>query len=337
MASPEEPAAALSRLLQGYRVTQAIHVAATLGIADLLADGPRTAAELAADTGTHAPTLARLLRALASVGVLAEGGDGRFATTPVGDCLRSGAPGSLGDFAAFVGRPYHWEAWSALVQSVRTGENAFRLVHGRDVWSYRMEHPEEGALFDRVMATLTASATEAVLDAYEFGRFGRLVDVGGGTGTLLAAVLAAHPALEGVLFDQPHVVARAPAVLAQAGVADRCRIESGSFFDGVPAGADAYVLRSIVHDWGDAEAVAILRACRAAMADGGVVLVIERELGGPNENPDAKLSDLNMLVGPGGRERSRDEYAALFGAAGLRLARVVPTAAGADVLEASPA
>jgi O-methyltransferase/methyltransferase family protein len=337
MAAPEDPAAALSRLLQGYRVTQAIHVAATLGIADLLADGRRTADELAAETGSHAPTLARLLRALASLGVLSEGDDGRFATTPVGDCLRTGVPGSLADFAAFVGRPYHWEAWSALVQSVRTGENAFRLVHGRDVWSYRAERPEESALFDRLMATLSAAATEAVLAAYDFGRFGRLVDVGGGTGTLLAAVLAAHPALEGVLFDQPHVVARAPAVLAEAGVADRCRIESGSFFDGVPAGADAYVLRSIVHDWGDAEAVAILRACRAAMADGGVVLLIERELGGPNEKPEAKLSDLNMLVGPGGRERSRDEYAALFGAAGLRLARVVPTAAGADVLEASPA
>lgn len=329
----ERPADALRRLINGYQVSQAIHVAATLGIADLLARGPRQVEGLAAETGTHSPSLYRLLRALAAVGVLHEEADRAFRLTEVGQSLRSDAPESLAAWAVFVGRPHIWEAWAHLLHSVRTGENAFRHVHGTDVWSYRASQPEEGAVFDRAMLALTRQAEPALLDAYDFGRFGTVVDVGGGTGAFLAGLLSAHPRMSGVLFDQPHVVAEAPAVLESAGVAARCRIVAGSFFEEVPAGGDAYVLKMIVHDWEDAEAGAILRQCRAAAREGATLLVLERDLGPPNAVPQAKLIDLTMLVGPGGRERTEEEYASLLAAAGFRFVRAVPSAAGISVYE----
>jgi O-methyltransferase domain/Dimerisation domain len=332
---PESPTQALRRLVNGYQVTQAIHVAATLGIADLLGDGARSSDELAAATETHARSLHRVLRALAAVGVLHEDGEGRFSLTEIGACLRSDAPEPVGGWAVYVGTPAHFQAWGALLHTVRTGENAFASVHGVGVWEYRVAHPEDGAIFDRAMSDTSRRANAHLLEAYDFGRFGRLVDVGGGHGALLAAVLAAHPALRGVLFDQPQVVAGAPAVLEAAGVSDRCEVVGGSFFDAVPPGGDAYLLKAIVHDWEDPEAIEILRGCRAAVADDGAVLVVERELGPPNSEPDAKLSDLNMMVGPGGRERTRDEFAALLSAAGFELQRVVPTAIGLSVFEAS--
>jgi len=332
--SGESPTVALRRLVNGYQVTQAIHVAATLGIADLLRDGPRTSAELAAQTETHAPSLHRVLRALAALGVLREEDDGRFALTEVGDCLRSDAAEPVGGWAAFVGRPYHFQGWAGLLNAVRTGDNAFQSVHGTDAWTYRARHPEDGAIFDRAMTDMTQRANRHLLEAYDFGRFGRVVDVGGGHGALLAALLAAYPQMRGVVCDQPHVVAGAPAVLEAAGLADRCEVVGGSFFDAVPAGADAYVLKAILHDWEDEDAVRILRSCRDAIAADGALLVVERELGAPNENPDAKLSDLNMMVGPGGRERTREEFAALFAETGFELQRVVPTAIGLTVFEA---
>jgi O-methyltransferase domain/Dimerisation domain len=335
MSDAQTPTQVLRRLVNGYQVTQAIHVAATLGIADLLRDGPRSSDELAAATDSHAPSLHRVLRALASVGVLHEADDGRFALTELGEGLRSDAAEPVGGWAAYVGSPAHFRAWGALLHTVRTGENAFQSVHGADVWAFRAAHPEDGAIFDRAMTDTSRRANRQLIEAYDFGRFERVVDVGGGHGALLAGVLAAHPALRGVLFDQPHVVADAAPVLEAAGVSDRCEVVAGSFFDAVPPGGDAYVLKAIVHDWEDDEAVRILRAVRAAAGDGGVALVVERELGAPNENPDAKLSDLNMMVGPGGRERTREELGALFATAGFTLERVLPTAVGLNVFEAS--
>jgi hypothetical protein len=216
---------------------------------------------------------------------------------------------------------------------VRTGENAFQSVHGADVWEYRAAHPDDGATFDRAMTDISRRANRELLEAYDFGRFERVVDVGGGHGAFLAGVLAAHPATCGVLFDQAHVVAEAAPVLEAAGVSDRCEVIAGSFFDAVPPGGDAYLLKAIVHDWEDDDAVGILRNVRAAIADTGTVLVVDRELGAPNENAEAKFSDLNMMVGPGGRERTRDEFAALFDDAGFALRRVVPTAIGLNVFE----
>ena len=325
----EPPTVAMRRLANGYQVTQAIHVAATLGIADLLGDGPQDSETLAAATATHAPSLHRVLRALASVGVLHEDADGAFALTAIGACLRSDAPEPVGGWAVFVGRPYHWQAWGALLHGVRTGENAFRSVHGTDVWDYRAAHAEEGAIFDGAMTAIMLRANRHVLAAYDFGRFATVVDVGGGRGAFLNAILAAHPGLRGVLFDQPQVVDGAV-------VGDRCEVVAGSFFDAVPAGADAYVLKAVLHDWEDDEAVHILRRCRTAIPDDGALLVVERDLGAANENADAKLSDLNMMVGPGGRERTGGEFATLFAAGGFALERTTPTAIGLSVFEGRP-
>ncbi|MDM0034430.1 methyltransferase [Variovorax sp. J22P271] len=313
----------LRRMVEGYQVSQAIHVAATLGIADLLADAGRTSDELAAATGTHPPTLYRLLRALASLGVLHESEAHRFELAPLGQPLRSDVTDSVAGWAAFIGRPYYWQAWSGLLHSVRTGENAFRHVHGTDVWSYRSVHPEESAVFDRAMTTLSRRANAALLAACDFGRFHTLVDVGGGNGALIAAVLAAHPGLQGVLFDQPHVVSSAAALLARAGVAARCRTVGGSFFEAVPEGADAYVLRAVIHDWDDDDAIRILAQVRRALGEGAKVLIVERVIAPPDEGRDAKFSDLNMLVGPGGRERTREDFVALLEPAALQLQRVL--------------
>ena len=320
----------LYRLINGYQTTQAIHVVTALGVPDLLADGPRSAEELARETGTHAPSLRRVLRALASLGVLHEEDDGRFALGELGQPLRSDHPQSAAGWAAFVGRPPNWAAWGALAHTVATGENAFRHVHGEDVWRHRESRPEESAIFDRAMVSITHGDTDSVLDAFDFGRFRLIVDVAGGTGAFLAAILERYPEARGILFDQPHVVSGAV-------VPDRVEVVAGSFFDAVPAGGDAYVLKAIIHDWEDEESVAILRACRDAIAPGGALLLVERLLGGPNEQPAAKLSDLNMMVAPGGRERTLEEYGALFEAAGFRLVGETATSSGRSVIEAAPA
>lgn len=330
-----EPRATLQQLVNGYQVSQAIHVAATLGIADLLADGERSCEELAAATSTHADSLNRLLRALAGVGVFEERAGARFALTPLSEQLRAGAQASLAGWAAFIGRPYYWDAWAELLHSVRTGESGFRHLHGISPWDYRQQHPEENDIFNRAMSdTMSAPrVARGVATAYDFGRFGSVVDVGGGEGALLSAILAAHPGVRGVLFDLPHVVATARDVLERAGVGGRCEVVGGSFFDAVPAGVDVYVLKAVIHDWEDAEAKAILGRCRDAMPADGRVLVVERELAPANQGAAVKFSDLNMLVSPGGRERSRAEFEALFAAAGLQLAVALPAGAGLSVLE----
>ena len=302
------PRDALLRMTNAYQVSQAIHVAATLGIADLLEDGPKSADELAEATGTHAPTLYRLLRALASVGVFAEQSDSRFGSTTLADYLRTDAPGSLRAWARLIGQPHFWASWGHLLHSVRTGEPAFPDLHGTNVWEHRAAHPEDSAIFDAAMTGLSAPVAEAVAQSYDFSRIGVLADVGGGEGGLLAAILAANPTLRGVLFDLPHVVATAGALLERAGVANRCEIVGGSFFETVPEGADAYLLKSIIHDWDDAAAIEILRTCRAPMADTARLLVVEPVIRPGNEPDRAKFSDLNMLVMLGGRERTADDF-----------------------------
>ena len=329
----ETPRRALFRLVSGYQLSQTLHVAARLDIADRLAAGPRSSDELAADTDTDPDALYRLLRALAAVGVLHEQAGRRFELTELGEGLRSDVPGSVRGWALMIGRPMHWNTWSSLVESIRTGDNTFRLVHDTDVWAYRAQRPEELAIFDGAMTSISGVVDAAVVAAYDFGRFGEIVDVAGGRGALLAAILAKHEGVRGVLFDQPDVVANAGALLDRFG--DRCRAAGGSFFERVPHGADAYLLKAILHDWEDDECVAILQVIREAMPAHGVVLVLEQDLGGPNENAPAKLSDLNMLVNPGGRERSEEEYAALFAAAGLRYAGATASAAGVTVFEAA--
>jgi hypothetical protein len=332
-ADAQHPSLVLRRLANGYQVTQAIHVAAVLGVADLLANGPHVSEDLAVACGASPDALYRLLRALASVGILREDDGRRFALTPLGDCLRTDAPEPVGWWAAFVGEPYHWQAWAALEYSVRTGENAFRHVHGTDSWTFRRDHPELNTSFDRAMTSLSRQVSTAVLAAYDFGRFQTIVDVGGGNGAFLGAILAQYPAVRGILFDQPHVVAAAHPLLEAAGVVDRCDVVAGSFFGTVPDGGDVYILKAILHDWEDEQATSILRTCRQAMANGTTLAVVERELGPPNGAPDGKFSDLNMLVGPGGRERTAEELAMLFSVAGFRFTGAIPSAMGVSVFE----
>ena len=327
--------AALKRLVDGYRVSQAISATVSLGVPDLLGDGSSTSAELAAATGADEAMLYRVLRALASAGVLTEGGGRRFALTELGRPLRTDSPDSLAGWAEFIGRPHEWQAWSGLADAVRTGKNAFTSVHGTDVWTHRAQRPEEGAYFDRAMESRLHLMTASLLD-YDFGRFRRIVDLGGGNGALLAAILNAHDEVEGVLFDQEHVVAGAPAVLEGAGVAGRCEVVAGSFFESVPEGGDAYVMSAILHDWEDGDARRILETVRRAIPGDGTLLVLERLVGGPNEDFETKLGDLTMLVIPGGRERTRDEFADLFSSAGFRLRDAIP-AGSHFVIEGEPA
>jgi hypothetical protein len=331
------PALALRRLINGYQVSQAIHVAAVLGIADQLHDGPMSSDVLAERVGAYPDALYRLLRALASADVLWEEPDHRFRLTELGECLHSDAPEPVADWAQFVGQPYHWQAWGDLLHSVRTGENAFHHVHGADPWTFRSQRPELSAAFDRAMAANARLISSSLLSGFDFSPFDPIVDVGGGNGALLAAILQRHTQSRGVVFDQPHVVSHAEQVLETAGVARRCEIVGGSFFESVPAGGSAYLLKSIIHDWEDAEAGAILATCRRAMESGAALLVIERHPGNRNGDPDAKFSDLNMLVNTGGRERSEAEYRALFKATGFRYIRFTPTGSGIGVFEGAAA
>lgn len=323
-------AAELLRLVNGHQVARAIQVAAELGVADAIGDGARPVDELARETGSDEQSLYRLLRALAAAGVLREAEGRQFELTELGRHLRSNDPHSVAGWATFAGQPSIWAAWGALDHSVKTGENAFAHVHGVDVWTYRAKRPEESALFDRAMASHTGRASDAVLEAQDFGRFSMIVDVGGGNGTLLAKILARNSDARGILFDQPHVI-------AEAELPERCEGHGGSFFESVPGGADAYVLKAIIHDWEDAEAVAILQSVRRAIVPDGRVFLIEWVLGGPNERLGAKFSDVNMLVNPGGRERTIAEYASLFEQAGFRLVGEAETSSGHSVIEAAPA
>lgn len=328
--------AELMRLVNAFQISQAIYVAATVGIADHLAHGPRSSDELAGKTATDAGALYRLLRTLAAAGVLHEDNAKRFALTPLGACLKSDAPAPVGPWAMLIGRPNYWQAWGSLLHSVRTGENAFRHVHGASVWEYRLQNAEEGQLFDAAMTVLSRQSTKAIVEAYDFGKFRRVVDVGGGHGVVLAAILTTSPSLRGVLFDQPHVVAKAGSAFQSAGVADRCTIEGGNFFETVPQGGDAYFLKSILHDWSDAEAMQILRVCRAAIRDSGRLILAEQVIEPPNEGLIGKMSDINMLVVQNGRERTVEEFAELLGSAGFALASRIPTASNLNILEGVP-
>lgn len=327
-----QPRVALQLLVHGYRVTQMLSVMAKLGIADLLEGGPRTADELAAATGAHPDALYRVLRTLASVGVFEEIAPRRFALTPLAEPLRVAHPHSVHSMAVYQG-DHVYQAWGDLLHSVMTGAPAFDHVFGAPHFAYMAQHPEMSAPFDQAMSENSRRVASAVVAAYGFGEAGTVVDVGGGQGVLLAAILGAHPGLRGILFDQPHVVAGAQPMLDAAGVADRCETVAGDFFAAVPSGCDFYVLRHILHDWDDERSIAILRSCAKAMPPHGKVLVIEAIVASGNEGPQTKLLDVQMLVMNGGRERTAAEYEQLFTAAGLRLTRIIPTASDANIIE----
>lgn len=322
-------------LINGFQVTQAIYVASTLRVADHLKDGPCSAEELAPLTQSHPGALYRLLRALAAIGVFNEDENRRFALTPMGECLRADFATPIGAWAEYAGSPYVWRAWGHLLHSIRTGENAFQGLNSQDIWSYRAERPAEGAVFDRAMTELSRGGAEAVIGAYDFSAFHHVVDVGGGRGLMLAAVLNAHSGMQGTLFDQAGVVAGARPVLEALGVADRCQIQGGSFFEKVPEGGDVYMMRMVIYDWDDDQAIIILKTCRRAMRETARLVLIERIIAPPNETPATKFSDLNMLALPGGRERTREEFSDLFARSGFELTRVAP-AGRLNVIDARP-
>jgi hypothetical protein len=317
---------ALNLLIGGYRVSQAIYVAAALNIPDLLAQGPRTSDELAQATGTHAGALYRVLRLLAGVGLCEEVAPHLFGLTSLGAALRADVPGSLRSMALMHLDSWKWEPWGHLLDSVRTGQTAFEQVRGVEVFAYLEEHPETARLFQEAMTGNTARSGRALTQAYDFSGVGHLVDVGGGRGLLLATILREHPAMRGVLFDRPSVVDAARETLEVAGVADRCEIVGGDFFEAVPAGGDAYVLRQVLHDWDDAHAAQILAYCRRAMGGtSGKLLVVEAAIASDYRQAlPVLLLDLEMLVNFGGLQRTEDEYQALFAQAGFQLSAVIP-------------
>ncbi|NEA30574.1 methyltransferase [Streptomyces sp. SID13031] len=319
----------LESMLMGYRVSAALSVAAELGLSDELATGPRTVAELATAVGADEETLARLVRVLVTVGVYADN-DGAVSNTPLGEGLRSGVPGTQRPLARTLQDPALWAAWGHLGHSVRTGETAFEALHGVDVWTYRQRQPEHNAIFNDNMTARSWKIAGAVAAAYDFSGFHTVVDVGGGQGIVLDAVLRSNDHLTGTVFDREHVVATEPETAA---LAPRWSAAAGDFFAEVPP-ADVYLLKSILHDWPDDRCVEILRVCAESLNPGGAILVIEAVLGQPGHEADAAFSDLNMLVLPGGRERTEDQYAALFAAAGLQLTRLVDTPTRMSILEA---
>ena len=323
-------------MMQGYQVSQALYVAATLGIADALAAGPKDVDELAELAGAHAPTLYRVLRLLASVGVFAEDDARHFTLTTLAECLRAGAPGSLRPWVLMVGAPSGWLSWGDLLATVRTGETAFPRVHGMDRWEHMARDPNESAVFNAAMTNNTELEASAIASRYDFSQFGVVADIGGGEGSLLATILKANPSLQGILFDLPQVVAAASGTLERAGVTDRCKTVGGSFFDAVPAGADAYVMKRVIHDWDDEQAIAILRSCRSVMVDGAKLLLVE-QIVRPGNTPDpAKFTDLMMLVMQGGKERTADEFGRLLAAADFRLSDVTPMSGPFSVIEGVP-
>jgi hypothetical protein len=326
-----DPSAELLRLINGYQISQAVHVAALLAVADHLKDGPKSADVLARACGAHPRSLYRLLRALAAIGVFHENDDMEFSLTPVGFCLTSDAVGTRRNWAQYIGQPGTWHAWGNLLHSIRSGEGAYPVTHGMDAWSYRRQHLEEQAVFDGAMTGNSLAHARAVIEAYDFKTFSRIVDIGGGQGLLLREVLLACPASRGVLFDQPQVVA-STTLKTTPGLENRVETLAGSFFDAIPPGADAYVMKVILHDWDDDKAIEILRACSRAMSPTATLVVIERVIGPPNQIPEAKFSDLNMLVSHGALERTREEFDGLFAKGGLRLDRVIPTRSPLSVI-----
>lgn len=329
-AAPQE---LMAQLLNGYRLTQMVYVAAKLGIADQLKDGPRTAQELSSVNGAHADSLYRLLRALAGVGVFAEEDGMRFRLTPAAELLRSGVTGSRRTTAIVMGEEGTWRSWGELLYSVRTGETAFVHLYGKSDFDWFKEHPEEARVFDEFQAEGTRRSADSIAAAYDFSSARKVVDVGGGAGVLLSAILRHNAGARGVLFDLDHVTQAARSAVNPE-IATRCEFVGGDFFKTVPAGGDVYLAKYIIHDWDDTRSRAILGNIRKAMARGGKLLLIEQFICGPNEPCVAKINDLNMMVRTGGRNRTEKEYRDLLVSSGFLVGRVVPAPEGLSIMEA---
>jgi hypothetical protein len=319
-------------------IARALYAFAKLGIADLFGDEPVSCEQLAvAVEGNVDPkALYRLLRTLSTANAVSEAEDHTFTLGPLGEILRSDVPGSLRGWVIFSGEPYYLQAWEQIVHSIRTGQPAWELVHGAPIFEYFGSHPEAGAIFDQAMTSVSAAEAPAILDAYDFSSIHKLVDIGGGEGLLLRTILKSTPALTGVLFDRPDALTDVPGQLAREGLADRCEVVPGDFFQAVPKGGDAYLLKYVIHDWDDERSLAILESCRRSMTNDSKLLLVETLVPAPGEPHFAKLQDLEMLVVAGAKERTLEEFSLLLGRAGFELARVVPTSEPLSILEATP-
>jgi hypothetical protein len=337
--APPEAAAAqhVLQLATGYMLSAALNVAVRLGIADRLGDGPRSTADLASATGVNEDALYRVLRALSMAGVFREASPRTFALTPAASALRKGVPGSARDMVHWVCDPFHFRVYADLMHSVQTGQNLGDKALGMPVFEYLERDRELSASFNDAMTNFSASVAPAVIEAYDFSGIDVLVDVAGGHGMLLASILDRHPRMRGILVDLPHVIAGAKIPEALK-VNDRCRIVEGDMFKAVPAGGDAYIMKHIIHDWDDQRAIQILGNIRTALAGkpNGRAIVIEGVIQPGDDTDMMKLIDIEMLVLPGGRERTAEEFRAMFAQAGFDLTRIVPTPSPLSVIEARP-
>ena len=329
----ETPPLQMLQIMSGFWVARCVYILAKLGIADLIKDGPRTADQLAAATGSHGPSLFRVLRALAAVGIITQDEQDRFGATPLSDTLRSDIRGSLRAFAMTELGQEHYPAWGELLYSVQTGGVAFDKAFGEPCWDFFRKHPENAQIFNDAMSGMTAQANEALHAAYSFDGSKKIMDVGGGHGGLITSILQKNPQMTGVLFDSPQVIEGAGAKIAAADIADRCELAGGDFFQSVPSGADTIILKWIIHDWNDEQSVAILKNCHRALPDHGRLILVEAVVPETSEMHFSKFIDLNMLVMTGGRERTANEFRRLYEDSGFKLTRLVPTESPFSVIE----
>ncbi len=334
-----EPAELVMQLCTGYMASACVQVAARLKIADLLADGPKPVQQLASVAGANEDRLYRVLRVLSSLGVFAETSPRTFALTPKAEPLRSDVPNSIRNMALWISSPFHFRTYSELLHSVKTGEITFDHIHGKPVFEYLHEQPELSELFNNAMTCMSEMVTPALLEAYDFAGIHTLMDVAGGHGALLRAILNKHPEMRGILIDMGHVIQGAKHLPENQALTNRCEFHSADFFAEVPTGADAIIMKHIIHDWDDNKAVLILKNCRKALAGkpNAKILLVESVLPEGNEPHLGKFIDLEMFVFPGGRERTENEFRTLFSQAGLRLTRVVPMKAPLWIVEGVPA
>jgi hypothetical protein len=326
------PQLAVLQMASGYWVSQSIYVAAKLGIADLLKDSPKSCDELATATGTNAPSLYRVLRALASLGVFAETQPNHFTLTPLAACLQSDVPDSIRAYVIMRGEE-QYRAWGEFMYSVQTGGSSFEHIYGMNLFEYLAQNPESAKIFDESMTNSSAIESAAIAASYDFSSIQTLVDVAGGQGLLIASILKSNPTLKGVLFDQPYVIERAKGFLEAEGLLERCQLAAGNFFESVPQGGDAYILKRIIDNWDDEKAIAILKQCHKVIPDNGKLLVAEQVIPPGNQPFKGKFVDLHMLTVTSGRARTEAEYRALFEKAGFKLTRIVPTQDEVSIIE----
>jgi ubiquinone/menaquinone biosynthesis C-methylase UbiE len=331
------PVQQMLQLMSGFWISRCIYIAAKLGLADLLKDGPKSAEELAKLTGAHGPSLFRVLRGLAAVNILTQSQDNRFGNTPVSETLRSDAEGSLRSFAMTELGEEHYPAWGELLYTVRTGGIAFDHRFGVPVWEFFENNPENAKIFNDAMSGMTAQAESALHAAYDFAGISTIVDVGGGHGGLVTSILERYPEMRGILFDSPQVIEGARPRLAASGLADRCELLAGDFFQSVPSGGDAIIMKWIIHDWTDEQSVTIMKNCHRALPANGKLILVEAVVPPGSDFHFSKFMDLNMLVMTGGRERTESEFRKLYEDSGFRLTRIVPTESPFSIIEGAKA